>query len=153
MYGVTPDENGEVNISVAPGTATSQFGLIGAMIIQGYNESTATIPTLSQSGGSTQTAQKATLPIANNSIELNAYPNPFRAGFNLSVTSTKADDIIVQLFDINGRQVYQNKFGNAMAGTNTFRIEMNNALPTGIYIAKIIFKNQNTIKTLKLLKQ
>ncbi|HEY2727239.1 MAG TPA: T9SS type A sorting domain-containing protein, partial [Parafilimonas sp.] len=153
MYGVSPDENGEVNISVAPGTATSQYGLIGAMIIQGYNESTAAIPTLSQSGGSIQSVQKVTLPIANNTIELNAYPNPFTAGFNLSVTSAKADDIVVQLYDINGRQVYQNKFSNVTAGNNTFRIEMNNALPTGVYIAKIIFQNQNTIKTLKLMKQ
>ncbi|MBV9962912.1 MAG: fibronectin type III domain-containing protein, partial [Parafilimonas sp.] len=153
LYGVVPDINGEVNISVAPGTATSQFGLIGAMIIQGYNESTAAIPTLSQSGSAIQTAKKSTLPTINNTIEVTAYPNPFRSAFNLSVNSEIADDIIVQLFDISGKQVYQNKFSIAMAGNNTVKIEMNNTLPKGVYVAKIIFKNQNTIKTLKLLRQ
>jgi hypothetical protein len=44
LYGVTPDLNGEIIISVAPGTATSQFGLIGALIAKGYSKPVLTLP-------------------------------------------------------------------------------------------------------------
>ena len=54
IYGVTPDAYGNVNITVAPGTSTSQFGLIGALIIGGYTPSSSdVIPALPGITGST----------------------------------------------------------------------------------------------------
>ena len=41
LYGIQPDANGEVTIGVAPGTSTSQFGLLGSLVVGGYNAPTS----------------------------------------------------------------------------------------------------------------
>ena len=44
IYGIVPDENGKIMITVAPGTPLSQFSLIGAFIEQAYSEPILTLP-------------------------------------------------------------------------------------------------------------
>ncbi len=154
LYGVVPDANGEIVISVAPGTPTSQFGLINGLIVQGYTESASAVPGLSQSAGLTQKSQKAQLPAQKATAEIQAYPNPFSSSFNLSIVSPQADNINMQMYNVSGRLVYQNKFDNIVQGANTLKIQINNnPLAPGVYIIKIIFHNQNLYKTLKIIKE
>lgn len=161
IYGVAPDENGEINISVAPGTTTSQFGLIGAMVVQGYNTpASSTIPNapnsfVQQSIASvkTESAAKSAKP-KNNTVKISAYPNPFTAYFNLSVSTPQADDVQIDIFSVNGKVVYRNKFSNIAAGSNNLKIQLNDQdLTAGMYIAKITFIKQNISQTLKLVKE
>ncbi len=157
IYGVTPDNNGNVSISVSAATSTSQFGLIGALIIGGYTPSASTVvPALPSSGMQSQgIVQAATVQnkVANNAGEIKAFPNPFHDDFTLLVPSQNGGSVQVMLYDISGRLVYHNEFGNVQTGMNTFRIITGPNLAAGVYTAVVLSTDSKTPKTLKLVKQ
>ena len=83
IYGITPDNYGNVSISVSAASLTSQFGLIGALVIGGYTPSVSNVvPTLpaspgAQFAGSTQTAVSKVETQQKPVAEIKAFPNPF----------------------------------------------------------------------------
>ena len=94
IYGVTPDKDGTVTITVAPGTSTSQFGLIGALVIGGYTPSSSKIiPTLPATPAFEFTNSAKQTPVINaseqekNEDNIYAFPNPFHNYLVLSVPS------------------------------------------------------------------
>ena len=158
IYGVTPDENGEVNISVAPGTTTSQFGLIGGLIIQGFNAPLTSAPSapnsfVSQAIASSGTTQESATAQKMDNAKVSAYPNPFTGSFTLSVSGLNNENIQVEMYNISGKLVYQNKFINLNKGENTLRIQPFTSLSSGVYIVRVIYQNQNISKVLKIMKQ
>jgi hypothetical protein len=157
MYNIVPDNNGEVTITIAPGTASSQFGLIGALIIQGYNASSLSAPTALSftnnpvASGSAESIQKQILQQNVSNAQIKAYPNPFISNFNLSVTTNKNEDVSVQIYNLAGKLVYSNKFNNLFKGENTLKIQPG-VTAAGEYIVKVFFSNEKLTKAIKILR-
>ena len=165
IYGITPDNYGNISISVAAGTSTSQYGLIGAMILKGYTPSASpVIPALP----ATQTISNAQRPVAKQGdksdkaattdvatvTEIKAFPNPFHDQFTLLVPSqNNKGSVQVMLYDAAGKQVYSNNFGNVHEGTNTLSVVTGAQLTAGIYSVVILNADTKASKTIKIMKQ
>ena len=173
IYGVTPDSYGNVTISVAPGTPTSQFGLIGALIVKGYTPSVSTVvPTLPASGsqfaGNSNGGflqqflsdlldflyeDDATAKRLDAIGEIKAFPNPFHDNFTLSVPARTNSKIQVVMYDVTGKLVYNNSFGSLQKGMNSLKVVTKGNLAAGVYTVVVINADTKTTKTIKLLKQ
>ncbi len=164
IYGVTPDNNGNVNINVSAATLTSQFGLLGAFIMNGYTPSSNAVPQpLAPSGlkhlpnkksnnYSNVIAKQSSLKSSTEKL-ISVYPNPFHDYFTLSIQGEKNNTAIeVMMFDINGKLVYNNQFIEN-EGMNNFKIETNKNLASGVYIVKIINSITKSYKSISLVKQ
>lgn len=68
------------------------------------------------------------------------YPNPFTGNVNIEITSFKTSTTIVQLFDLNGRQILRKEF-QINQGLSTVPIETI-GLSNGIYLMTIIMGNE-----------
>ncbi|MGI8952115.1 MAG: fibronectin type III domain-containing protein [Chitinophagaceae bacterium] len=164
MYDVVPDNNGEVTITIAPNTSASQFGLIGALIIQGYTPSSNTAPQppatrqlMARNSVNKQaenSVQQNQIAVTKTDDEVKVYPNPFHQSFTLVIPSENNDNLAVLIYDINGRLVYSNQFNNLVKGENYIKIEANQNLSApGVYTAKILFTNRKAFKIIKLVKE
>ncbi|WP_177191850.1 fibronectin type III domain-containing protein [Parafilimonas terrae] len=159
-YGIRPDENGEINITIAPGTSTSQFGLIGAMIVQAYSDPVLTLPSSlpqQQSAIASASAKKIT-EVSVNELKssfdnLTAYPNPFSSNFTLSFNLPAKDNVDVEIYDLSGKLLYQNRFLNLFKGNNSVTIKPRNGLSSGIYMVKLTALNAKTSETIRVTKQ
>ena len=65
-------------------------------------------------------------------------PNPFENQLIVSTDSTTSLDV-VWIFDINGEQVWN------LHGLFGYRIEINLDLPAGVYLCKVLTKNDNVV--------
>ncbi|MEO8711490.1 MAG: T9SS type A sorting domain-containing protein, partial [Parafilimonas sp.] len=161
LYGVVPDENGEILITVAPGTPLSQFGLIGALIIQAYSQPILTLPTLPASFASSiaktsvvgSQQQKVVQKIINPFDNIVSYPNPFNSSFTVSFGLQKKGDVQIEMYNVSGQLVYQRRFENLSEGSNSLKIVPQNSLPSGLYLAKITSVDTKSSKVLKIIKQ
>ena len=79
------------------------------------------------------------------SIELSVYPNPTNSFLSIEVKTDKQRDLLLSLFDINGKLILQKK----MAG-NKQTIKMQNYKPA-TYILKVTEGNKD-IKTYQIVK-
>lgn len=71
------------------------------------------------------------------------FPNPNKGNFSLSFTSDNSSDIVIDIHDISGRKVYNNKFSN----TGTFNQNINlNKVQSGIYLVSITNGDKKSIK-------
>lgn len=157
IYDVTPDERGNVTITVGPATQTSQFGLLGALIINAYTPSVSTaVPQLPDATQQSATVISSSITkplIESNEPELKIYPNPFHDYFNLQLAVKTKGKYTMNIYDINGRLVYTNVLADAFSGKNTFRIQPGEKLSAGIYMVVIINTDTKTTKTIKLMKE
>lgn len=96
-------------------------------------------------GGGTSPTSIAQVTSAENAVQL--YPNPASAELALHLPSPAAVEGQVAIFDLLGRQVYQQQI---IEGAETTRVDIS-TLPAGIYILTLQFKE--TIHTLKFTKQ
>ena len=78
-------------------------------------------------------------------IELSVYPNPTNSFLSIEVKTDKQRDLLLSLFDLNGRLILQKK----MAG-NKQTIKMQNYKP-GTYILKVTEANKE-IRTYQIVK-
>lgn len=88
--------------------------------------------------------------LAENFDEFKVYPNPIENDFSVEFQAKQNEDITFQIFDIEGRSLYQTQFLNQEAGL--FSKQMDNLnLEKGIYFYRIYTGNlQKTIKVTKL---
>ncbi len=156
MYDVMPDSNGEVNIILTPGTPGAMSGLIGAVVIQGFDAASPSIPVAPAlqaiAGGTNSAAQKQSSQQKSNDVQIKVYPNPFINSYKLLVTLQKASDVNIEMYSSTGKMVYANKFYNLTRGYNTLEIQPNFAA-SGVYMVKLIFGNQDSFKIIKVVKQ
>ncbi len=85
---------------------------------------------------------------------LNAYPNPFSKDLRINFNNSAADnDIMVGIYDLAGRLVYNKHFGKLAPGANTLRIDLSGQtqVDVGTYIARLQV-NGIPMKTWKLTK-
>lgn len=160
MFGIVPDENGSVNITVdAYDSSNSSFSMLGILIIKGY---TPTINGVVAAPASTQVITTAIGTTANrfsntdsaqNIQPLKAYPNPFNDYFDLSVPAQQGENVVVQMVDAGGRTMYMQTFENLMDGSNLLRIQPGTRTTSGFYFVRVIYVKQGQQKTLKVIKR
>ncbi len=166
MYGVSPDANGQISLSVAPYKTTSGGGWINAMVIQGYTPSTSTVPappvtmvaaTNRVMTTATRTAAVSATSTAASTIDsvIRAYPNPFQQSFTLQVPGfTTGDKVVVTIYNMAGQEVYAKEFDGLIQGENFLSIAANGSFAnSGVYFVRVAYPSGQTSKTLKVLKK
>ena len=175
MYGVAPDVNGEISIGVAPGYPTSQFGLIGGLIIQGSVIPAGSSSSVSgqQSPGARIITTQLTAADQDDSTNKNAisaetkrkpgtvlimtniaaYPNPFRNDITLVIPAGGNDKVQVTIYNANGKVVYSNRYNDLVKGNNFVRITAKQMFASGIYWVTVTYINKELTRTLKIIKQ
>ncbi len=156
MYDVIPDENGEAIITIAPGTATSELGLIGGLIIQAFTPSIAITP---QPTNITQTkntqitnARLTNLDESITGAKISAFPNPFIEHFTLLIPASVKQKVLIKVYDMSGKLLYQ-KEAEIEKGDNLIKIQASQKLSTsGVYLVNVYYEQEHIIKTLKLVK-
>jgi hypothetical protein len=162
IHNLAPDGNGQLKLSLT-GYPTATFGLLGAMVVRGYNPSSILIPGApgttgggTSNGVETATATGAVFSQSSDSVTvqpLGAFPNPFDSYFTLTVPAKMGDNVEVQLLDNAGRMVFAQEFDNLYEGTNPLRIQPPLVLAHGIYYVQVLYGNKTDRKTLKLIKR
>ncbi|MGN6211870.1 fibronectin type III domain-containing protein [Parafilimonas sp.] len=161
VYNVQPDENGEAVITIAPNTLTSQFGLLGALLIKEHEASGNAPSTEHTSASATpiaainKTAGTSSLQAADiiTGNKVAAYPNPFVNDFTVDLSLTKPDNIRLELYAINGLLILNKNIGNLPEGKHSFKIKPDASIKPGTYILKILYRDANAASYFKLLKQ
>ncbi len=102
--------------------------------------------TLTKGACKAATLNESTTPTA-----IVLYPNPAHDQVNCDIQSTELDQATIALYSITGALIREQK---AMLNRelNTIQIATSD-LPNGIYLVKISFANNDTIKTLKFCKE
>lgn len=149
---VSPDQNGEVLISVTNGGA-SIYGYIGALVIQSYTPEAGDIdPSLIMAKGAL--TNNATTTGATDFEVTRAYPNPFVNTVNLDVTSNGKSDnnVLINVSDVSGRVLYTKMLGKLPAGTHRVTLDLGGeSIPSGMVVLSLIDGNKS-VKTVKLVK-
>lgn len=165
LYDVTPNDNGEAVITIAPNSIYSQFGLLGALVIQETEPSVNSVPAPPSSPAgqaATVTSSKAAsllLNQANTAAKavdghyLSVYPNPFTHNFTLLLSSPKEDAVTVQLYDVSGKPVFAQNLGRVPKGNYTVQLMPGRNLTAGVYMLKVIYRDSRKVEHVKLIRQ
>ena len=84
-----------------------------------------------------------------NEFEINIYPNPAKEYVNVDLTSNEIKTIIIEIFNMEGKLVYKNRFEHA-EGPN--QITLNN-LNSNQYILRVTDSKGRVLQTFKLIKR
>lgn len=71
------------------------------------------------------------------------YPNPNRGNFNIQFDNTTSNEIKVNVYDMRGRTIFENKYSNQ--ATFNENIQLNNA-QSGVYLVSVTDGNQKIVK-------
>ena len=133
------------------------------MVINGYTPVPRNAPAPPQvTGGANTTAEwsNSTALIAqpvnsNTDTVLSAYPNPFHTSFTLQVPAAFGNEnVTVAIYDEHGNLVYRKEFDGLVQGENYLMVEADgNFAGTGVYVARVMYSDGKTTKTLKLIKR
>jgi hypothetical protein len=84
------------------------------------------------------------------------YPNPFNSETQIQYQINSPGDVKMQIFDINGKEIFQNYSSHSHAGNYffTWNGKINGGQPavSGTYIYQVVFENNTVSKKLILLK-
>lgn len=158
---ISPDENGEIYISVTP-DANSPYVFTSAIILEGYN-----IPAEDIAAGQSARREPGLEPVAMDvvpagqtsrtaallpgKLKMDVYPNPASTDINLSLQLPEdAKGALIEMFDVSGKVVLRKSF-DGFAGSQLLHINLDPSLARGTYIVKL---TANTIiKTLMVIKR
>jgi predicted esterase len=166
LTGISPNDQGEISIDIAPGTPTSLYGLLAGMIIQGHNVPASNeVPPVPETlgldavGGTNKVvvAAVAETKIAESTVvglpaemiqapkAMAVYPNPFDTRFNITLEAKRGDKVQIDIFDLSGKLMYRNVFGNLNEGNNVLEIQTGGkVMKSGYYIVKATSLQSNT---------
>lgn len=82
---------------------------------------------------------------ANQLTDFAIYPNPSKGNFNIQFDNTTSNEIKVNVYDMRGRTIFENKYSNQ--ATFNENIQLNNA-QSGVYLVSITDGNQKLTKRL-----
>ena len=126
-------ETGQISISWTLGeTVIETFGSSDLILTQGFQQPILTVSTFIEDPGL--------------DFQIAAFPNPTREHVNISIDLLQADDLIYQVYDMQGRFIISDR----LEGTQT-RIAFDDFNP-GTYFIRIIH-NEKPVKTFKIIKQ
>ena len=86
----------------------------------------------------TQTEQR-TLPEAH--VLHQNYPNPFSGQTTITFTLRSTEEVILEVYDLSGRQVYKRSLGQRDSGQHSVGFEAAN-LPSGTYLYRLVVGRQ-----------
>jgi large repetitive protein len=160
IYNVSPDVNGNINITCTPSDAQSQFGLMNAVILQAHSLApSGHVPgvpggTAVITQAQTRTAETLVSADSAQAKTLSAYPNPFHTQFTLQVpVETMSEKVMVTVFDVSGKALYQKEFDNLTEGNNYLLIAPAAATNNGVYFVRVLYSDKKTVKVMKMLRQ
>ena len=137
---------GTTQQTVAPSSALSAFngqnpqGNWTFRVYDNYAGDTGTI----NSWGVEVCTQTLTLATAENQLtDFNIYPNPNRGNFNIQFDNTTSNEIKVNVYDMRGRIIFENKYSNQ--ATFNENIQLNNA-QSGVYLVSVTNGTQKIVK-------
>ena len=87
--------------------------------------------------------------IQNNITQAKLYPNPSSQMVNIEFVLEKQDDINLSIYDSKGGLVYTNYLSQQKAGKNTFSLDLNHALRSGIY--HVVLESSRAKTTMQLM--
>lgn len=151
---VSPDENGEVMISVTSG-GTSIYGYIGALVIQSYTpEASELDPNLIMARrGDANSSVLNTDAVTTDVSITKAFPNPFISDVTLDIISNgkSNNNMIVTVSDITGKLLYTKGLGRLGAGSHRVNLNLGAAIPSGVCVVSLI-DGDKVVKSIKLIK-
>jgi hypothetical protein len=161
IFNVSPDVHGNINITCTPSDPQSQFGLMNAVILQAHSlapsGNTPTVPAGATVVNTADTRMATTLVNTDSSQTakpLSAYPNAFHDQFTLQVpVETMNENVVVTIFDVAGRALYQKEFDNLTQGNNYLLIAPMAAQHDGVYFVRVLYSDKKTVKVIKMLRQ
>ncbi|MGE7775737.1 fibronectin type III domain-containing protein [Chitinophaga sp. NPDC101104] len=148
---VSPDQNGEVLISVTAG-GQSIYGYIGALVIQSYTPEASQIdPDLILQKAANNKGEQ----ILETSVKIDkTYPNPFISNVNVEIISDgkSQNNFILNVTDVSGRSVHTKMLGKLPAGTHRVLLDMgSNRIPGGLYLLQLV-DGSKIVNSTKLIK-
>ncbi|HXB33105.1 MAG TPA: fibronectin type III domain-containing protein [Puia sp.] len=161
MRGVKPDQFGNIYMQFIS-YQQAIVGWLNSIVVDGYTPVPRNAPAPpSVAGGAPTTAMFAspTALVAQTTVNTDsvasAYPNPFRTSFTLQVPAEfNNENVVVAVYDLKGNLVYKKQFDGLVQGENYLMIDADrNFAGTGTYIARLMYSDGKTVKTVKLLKQ
>lgn len=163
-YGIKPDNTGTITINIAPITPSTEYGILNAIVLRAYTPDANPLPTppvTNQTATQTQTMTNVTndaalnTSLANTDTVITAYPNPFKTSFTLHVPAVNnGDKAIVEMYGVNGQQVYSQEFKGLTEGNNYLTIQPSTSIQTGVYIVKVrVNEGTTSSKLIKVMKQ
>lgn len=82
----------------------------------------------------------------------NSYPNPFNPSTSWKIKTTKAETVVLTVFNLAGRQVSRQKIQLPSAGSHQVSWTAPAGLASGLYIANITAEQRSSTQKLLLLK-
>ena len=76
-----------------------------------------------------------------------AYPNPYTASFNLSLTTSSTEKVSIMVYDMTGRQLEQRE----VPSNSMMEQQLGDSYPTGVY--NVIVTQGKQVKTLRVIKR
>ncbi|MCL6524163.1 MAG: fibronectin type III domain-containing protein [Thermoflavifilum sp.] len=152
---ISPDQNGSITIKIINGYGT-QFAILGAMVIQGYDDYDDNGQLKATQPGSPYMYWRMANNILNTSQQAAiAYPNPFHNTVHVAIPIQKSGDTYqVRLINMNGQVVYEQKLGLLPQGWNDIRINLSNSqLSDGVYFLQIQSQSEQHDQTIKLIRR
>lgn len=148
---VSPDQNGEVLISVMAG-GQSIYGYIGALVIQSYTPEASQIDPDLILAKNTNIKGQVT-DITGVTIE-KAYPNPFISNVNVEITSDgkSQNNFILNVTDVAGKTVHTKMIGKLPAGTHRVFVDLGTSrIVGGLYLLQLV-DGSKIVGSVKLIK-
>jgi hypothetical protein len=85
-----------------------------------------------------------------NAWEVNVYPNPTSTSLNISFNLPQADEVLIHLYDTQGKLISEKKIGKKESGKYQEVIDLTN-IPQGTYVCRIQGKHNAITK--QIIKQ
>lgn len=85
------------------------------------------------------------------SLEIIAYPNPFKDNCNIEYKLEEETNVKIEVFDLLGKKVFENNLTNLSIGNNMFVLTNKELSEKGIYVVKV--QTNEYKETLFILKQ
>ena len=146
---IIPDSNGAVFVKVyqAP---TSNYGYIGALVIQAANSFNAPVIVTGNRPGALngQTAETEALS------KIIPFPNPFKDNIKLNFSlQSPAEKVNVFVTDITGRTISIQELRNIPQGNSVQSLEISTSLKPGVYFIKVLGLPGGAMKAFKVVKE
>jgi hypothetical protein len=66
---------------------------------------------------------------------------------------TMSEKVMVTVFDVSGKALYQKEFANLTQGNNYLLIAPATATNNGVYFVRVLYSDKKTVKVMKMLRQ
>ncbi|MBX5439706.1 MAG: T9SS type A sorting domain-containing protein [Thermoflavifilum sp.] len=136
--------------------SSSRFGVLGAMVIQAYDDYDDNGQLKATQPGSPYMYLKMANSILNaDQQEAVAYPNPFHSVIHVGIPVQKSgDDYQIRLLDMGGQVIFTQRLGTLPSGWNDIRLDLSRQqLSDGMYLLNIQSHSGQHDQTLKLIRR